>query len=147
MSLNSQQGGVPLPTLPSPSPIARPTPRPTIDPAPTQTIAAPTPTPATPERTLLLNQLFSVRAGDYEDFNFHLPSRARVVGRFSIRGGLDNGIDVKLFDDQRSYYDSRATGTGAVDVVLQEGDYRLRFDNREARFLGKKVGATFYAFR
>jgi len=113
---------------------------------PRELTITPSPTPSQPQRTLILNQLFSVPAGRTQQFTFHLPTRARVQGRFTISGGFGNDIDVVLADYSQHYYDSRATSVGGVDVLLEAGDYRLIFDNSYAKVFGKRVSATFYAF-
>lgn len=97
----------------------------------------------TEHRVLLVGEEPRVEPLHYLSWNFEVEPGdlpARVVGRFSARGGLSNDILVYIVDEDgminvrnghraKLYYNSGQVAVGSINVELQPGRYHIVLDN------------------
>jgi hypothetical protein len=111
-------------------------------------------TASPPERAVIVNTAFTVKAGDAKYWNFQVGSAgANVVGRFRAEGGSGNDIkclilDADSFENWRNghrvktYYNSEKITVANVNVNLPQGEYVLVFDNTYSILTNKAVTAN-----
>jgi hypothetical protein len=107
-----------------------------------------------PDRVVIVNTAFTVKAGDARYFAFRVGSDgANVVGRFRAEGGSGNDIKCLILDGDsfenwrnghqvRTYYNSDKITVASINVRLGEGEYVLVFDNTFSALSPKAVTAN-----
>jgi hypothetical protein len=77
--------------------------------------------------------------GGIKDFTFSVPSNAvnpRLIGTYSVTGGILPLIDVHLLDSIGSYIINEIRSSGQIVKLLSPGTYTLQFQNN-AVFAGE----------
>ena len=111
-------------------------------------------TASPPERVVIVNTAFTVKAGDAKYWNFQVGSAgANVVGRFRAEGGSGNDIKCLILDADsfenwrnghrvRTYYNSEKITVANINVNLLQGEYVLVVDNTYSVLTNKAVTAN-----
>lgn len=105
-------------------------------------------------RAVIVNTVFTVKAGDAKYWNFRVGnSGANVVGRFRAEGGSGNDIKCLILDADsfenwrnghgvRTYYNSEKITVANININLPQGEYVLVFDNTFSGLSNKAVTAN-----
>lgn len=98
----------------------------------------------------IANGVIPVGAGNYNYYQFSVPTQASISGDFTAFGGSGNDILVVILDETAyinwinghsvsTYYNSGQMTTGSITVSVPKGNYYLIYSNKFSVVSNKNV--------